>query len=112
MSDGIVGRIRGFVHERIEYLRDGRRTTRQRLEDVFDRQTFTSIAVVGAMGKLLETSVVPFLDATSGVPTGRFGAWVIVFAVSLVLSIYWEHVAETAETVGDAAEEATDPEGE
>lgn len=112
MSDDTLGRVREYFHEKIERLRDGRRTTRRRLEDIFDRKTFTSVAVVGAMGKLIETSVVPFLDATSTVPVGRFLSWTAVFGVSLVASIYWERVTETAETIGDAAEDATDPEAE
>jgi len=111
MSDGPVVRVKSTAHEWVNRLRDRRRTTRRRLEDIFDRQTFTSIAVVGALGKLLETSLIPFLDWSAAVPVERLVAWTVVFAASLVVSVRWEKVANTAEEVGDTVEESTDPDG-
>lgn len=83
----MLERTKATLHRWVERLRDGRRTTRRRLEEIFDRKTFTSIAVVGALGKLLETSVVPFLDWSTAVPTERLIAWTVVLAVSLVVSV-------------------------
>lgn len=89
-------------------VRDRRRRVRQRLEDIFNRRTFTSVAVVGAMGKLIEVSAVPFLDPSSAVSLGRVFAWSCVFAVSVVVSVYWERLARAAEKAADAAEEAAE----
>jgi len=105
----MLERTKAVVHEWVERLRDGRRTTRRRLEEIFDRQTFTSVAVVGALGKLLENSIVPFLDWSTAVPLNRMVVWTVVLTVSLVVSVRWEHVADAAETVGDTVEESTEP---
>lgn len=32
----------------------------------------------------------------------------VVFVVAIMVSVYWEHVANTAEKVADAAEETTE----
>ncbi len=105
----MLERTKATAHRWVERLRDRRRTTRRRLEEIFDRQTFTSVAVVGALGKLLENSVVPFLDWSTAVPINRLVVWSVVLSVSLVVSVRWEHVADAAENVGDAVEETTEP---
>lgn len=106
---GSLEKVQVFIHEKINRLRDRRRTTRRRLEKIFGRKTFTSVAVLGAMGKLIETTIVPFLDPSSAVELGRVSAWVSVFIVAILVSVYWERVADTAENVAEAAEETTDP---
>lgn len=112
MADDDTGRVRATVNAGIKQVRDRRRKTRQRLEDIFSRETFTSVAVMGAMGKLIEVTVVPFLDPTGAVSLGRAFAWVLVFAAAVAASVYWERLAEAAENVADAAEEKTETDGE
>lgn len=107
----VIEQVKGYFHTGIERLRDRRRTTRRRLEDIFDRKTFNSIAVVGAMGKLIEKGVIPTLTSKRW-PLQEFVAWVIVLTVALIISIRWDHVTQTAETVGDVAEQSTTPKGE
>jgi len=90
--------------------RDRRRTTRRRLEDVFDRRTFTSMPSSERWGNCSRrVSSPPSTGATVSVE--RLAAWTVVFAVSLVLSVRWERVADTAAAVGNTVEESTDPEG-
>jgi hypothetical protein len=105
---GDGGRVRQAVASGVKRVRDRRRRVRQRLEDIFGRETFTSVAVIGAMGKLIETSVVPFLDTTSTVPVARARAWLFVFVAAMVVSLYWERLARAAASAADAAEEAAD----
>lgn len=107
----VIEQVKGYFHTGIERLRDRRRTTRRRLEDVFDRKTFNSIAVVGAMGKLIEKGVIPTLTSKRW-PLQEFVAWVVVLTVALIVSVRWDRVTETAEAVGDVAEQSTEPNGE
>jgi hypothetical protein len=92
----------------VSRVRDRRRRIRKRLEDIFNRKTFTSVIVAGAGGKLVETTVVPFIDPTAGVPLGRVLAWTVVFALAVVMSVHWERLARAAGGVADAAEDLTD----
>lgn len=100
----IVERATTLVAGGVSRVRDRRRRVRRRLEDIFNRETFTSVAVVGAMGKLIETSVVPFIDPLAAVSVGRAGAWLVVFFGALAASVYWERLARAAEATADAAE--------
>lgn len=100
-------RAKEAAGEALSRVRDRRRRVRQRLEDIFNRKTFTSVAVMGAMGKLIEVTVVPFLDPTSGVSGGRAGAWLVVFVCAVAASVYWEHLSRAAQAAADAAEDAT-----
>ena len=102
--------VRAAAHSGIRRVRDERRKGRKRLEGIFGRKTFTSFAVVGAMGKMVETSIVPFIDPTASVPLGRLLAWFIVWVVALAIAVQWERVAKAAEEVADVAEEKTEPE--
>ena len=89
--------------------RDRRRTTR-RLEDVFDRRTFTSMPSSERWGNCSRRVSSPSSTGAT-VSVERLAAWTVVLAVSLALSVRWERVADTAAAVGNTVEESTDPEG-
>lgn len=103
-----LGRAKSAANESVKRLRDRRRKSRRRLEEIFDRKTFTSVAVMGSMGKLLEVSVVPLLDPSTAVDLWRVSAWGVVMVSAVVASIHWEHLANAAEAAADSVEEATE----
>ena len=96
------------INDKIKRARDRRRRTRQRLEEIWSRKNFMSFAVVGAMGKLVETVVIPSFIALRPVikPVGM--AWAGFLLISIWVSIKWERLAKAGENVADAVEEATD----
>jgi hypothetical protein len=90
--------------------RDRRRTTRRRLEDVFDGRTSTSMPSSERWG-ICSRRVSSPSSTGATVSVERLAAWTVAFAVSLVLSVRWERVADTAAAVGNTVEASTDPEG-
>lgn len=91
--------IGDVVQEAISRVRDRRRRFRQRLEDIFDRQTFVTLLFLGPAGKALEMFLLGDLSAAA-----RFAA---VALLGLAAGVYWHRLAAAAESAGDAIEEAT-----
>jgi len=100
------------INSALSNLRDRRRRSRRRLEEIFSRKAFTSVLVAGSMSKLVEKGVVPFLAPTRAVDLGVLFSWLCVFVAFLIASVHWEHLAAAAEKAADAAEEATDTDEE
>lgn len=95
--------LRGAINAAIHRVRDRRTRLRQRLEDVFDRQTFVTLLFLGPVGKSIELLL---LGRSTG--AAKFAA---LAGLGLAIAIYWERVASAAESAGDKLEEATE-EGE
>lgn len=90
------------VDQSVKQLRDRRRRTRQRLEEIFSRDVLGSVLVSLAAGKIVEQLVVIAAPARPA----RLVAWTVAFAVFVALFVYWERVAKKAAEVAEAAERA------
>jgi hypothetical protein len=91
------------VQEGAGKVKDRRTRTRHRLEEIFSRETFTSIAVIGALGKLVETLVVPSFMSFVPVINTKAAAWLAVLSISVWVSIKWERIAKKAENIEEKA---------
>lgn len=102
MFDEPVEKARVQVRE----LRDRRRRTRRRLEEIFSRDVLGAVLVSLAAGKMVEQLVVIVAPSRAL----RFVAWTAAFALFVWLFVYWERVASAAAAAADAAEDATQSE--
>lgn len=87
------------ANEGIKRVRDRRRSFRQELEEVFDRQTFVTILFLGPAGKTIEMLLL-------GQPrvARRFA---VAALFGLVIALYWRRLAAAASDAADTVEEAT-----
>lgn len=92
----------------VKGVRDRRKKTRQRIEEIWSRENFMSFAVVGAMGKIVETVVIPSFIALRPVIKPVGVAWAAFLLISIWVSIKWERLAKAGEKVADTVEEATE----
>lgn len=122
----LKGRLKSGVNATVSNLRDRRRKTRRRLEDIFDRQTFISVMVLVPAGKLAEVLTVPFvvgiewwlLSLAAGLPFPNalsvshdllLGiSWLFHLAVGVAIGVWWEQAQQAASAAADAVEDATD----
>lgn len=88
--------------ESVSNVRDRRRRTRKRLEEIFSRDVLGSVLVSLAAGKVVEQVVVIIAP---GRPV-RLIAWFVAFWLFVGLFVYWHRVAEKAREVAEAAAEA------
>lgn len=93
-------KVGASVDQSVKQLRDRRRRTRQRLEEIFSRDVLGSVLVSLAAGKIVEQLVV--IAAPSR--PARLVAWSVTFAVFVWLFVHWERVAKKAAEVAEAAE--------
>lgn len=92
--------VKGAVNEQFEQLRDRRRRTRRRLEEIFSRDVLGSVLVSVAAGKVVEQVVVMAAPARPA----RLVAWFVTFWIFVGLFIYWEKVAKRAREAAEAVE--------
>lgn len=90
------------VDQQFQQLRNRRRRTRQRLEEIFSRDVLGSVLVSLAAGKIVEQMVV--IAAPSR--PARLLAWTAAFAIFVWLFVKWEYVAKKAAEAAEAAERA------
>lgn len=93
--------MRKAVAEGITRFRDRRRRFRRRVEEIFDRQTFVTLLVLGPFGKALELSMLG--------QTGDATKFAAIGVIGIGIGIYWTRLAAAASDVGDAVEDAVDP---
>lgn len=98
----MLDRVRTALAAAISHGRDGRRRARQRLEDLFDRQTFNSLLVLIPLGELTKALVLG--HHTVVLP---YSAW---FVLGLLGAVYWTRLAKAGEAAADTVEDAVDPE--
>lgn len=78
------------------------------LEKTFGRKTVTSVGVFGALGKSIETGLVPFVDPAAAVNLSRFGTWLAVFGAMCLISIYWRRIIAAADEIDETIEDTID----
>lgn len=88
------------VRETAGHLRDRRRRTRRRLEEIFSRDVLGSVLVSVAAGKVVEQIIVM---AAPGRPA-RLIAWFVAFWAFVYLFVKWEAVAKKALDAAEAVE--------
>lgn len=106
----LLSRLRTLLAEALSRLRDRRRRERQRLEEIFDRQTFVSLLVLGTASKVIERLAIPLI-AGEPVEWNIAAAYVFMFLFSTVVAVYWTHVSEAASDAADAVEDAVSGDG-
>lgn len=84
----------------IQRLRDRRTRERKRLEEIFDRQTLMSLACVFPLQKGVE--LVLLAQPKKSV------VFFVLFALSLVVAVWWKRASDAAGKVADAVEDAVD----
>lgn len=100
--------MKKHIKKGVKKVRDRRRRTRQRLEEIFNRKVFVSVLVVGALGKMVETGLVQFIAPNKAVDVPLFAAWTLTFLGSLFVAVYWERLARAAEEATEQASETVE----
>jgi hypothetical protein len=120
-NNGPASKFTSAVNNTVDRLRDRRRTTRSRLEELFNRKTFVSVLVAGSIAKVVETGpattiatlyewLVPGVTYSGEVDIALNLAWWTVLVFSVWVAVYWERLQRAAEGAADAVEDATSSE--
>jgi hypothetical protein len=73
------------------------------VERTFGRKTIVSLGVMGGLGELLKSGLVPFLDPTQSPDWSLVGVWLALIGLFAVLATYWRDIAHAAAETGDNA---------
>lgn len=80
----------------------GKRSARQRLNEIFSRQMLGAVLVGSSASKIVE-KIINLVAATT---FSELIAWTITFFVAIFVFVYWERLEHAAKSADDSREKA------
>lgn len=82
----------------------GKRSARQRLNEIFSRQMLGSVLVGATASKIVEKLII----LSTGTVVAELAAWTIAFLIAIFVFVYWERLEYAAKAASDEGQGAVD----